>query len=222
VNVSEGNTVPSTDILGSKTYLDIGSGTVFKLSWPTPNATNNLVDSYTLSITTCDTPNGTIKTLLNQNIGKVNEYFVTSSILASIDKALLNLSIKLIANSAYGSVYSGASSPKDVCVAKGCGTYVPVTEGYPQKIFKRAIAFSKLNYVTLKDTDGKELRDVDGKLLYAKVARGQDTSAGWTLMQEFVSKANNTWKASDIRYEVLMNSNGEIITDSNNEPIYVL
>ena len=42
-------------------------------------------------------------------------------------------------------------------------------------------------------------------------------------MQEFSSKnANGTWQESDISYEVLTDSNGDIVTDANNSPIYLL
>jgi hypothetical protein len=41
-------------------------------------------------------------------------------------------------------------------------------------------------------------------------------------MQEFYTKdSNNTWQPSDIKYEVLVDANGELITDPNNENIYL-
>jgi hypothetical protein len=223
IAASEGNTVPSTDILGYKAYVDIGSGTVLRLFWPTPVASGNIVDSYTLNITTCDTSDGSLKTLLNTNIGKVNEYYINSELLDSITKATLQLSIKLTANSAKGSVYSGTSSVLTVNIARGCGTYIEVTSTYPQPIMKRAIAFSKLDYKALTDSQGQVLQDSEGKTLYVKMSRAQASESEWTLMQEFNSKnAGNVWKTSDIRYEVLTDSSGELITDVNNHPIYVL
>jgi hypothetical protein len=80
-----------------------------------------------------------------------------------------------------------------------------------------------LDYFPLKDTDGLALLDVNGEELYVKAARTQGTEAGWALMQDFYSKdSSKNWKQSDIRYEVLTDTAGEIITDVNNDPIYLL
>ena len=50
ITISDGGTVPSLDYLSTKTYVNIGSGNVLKVSWNTPTATNNAVDSYKIYI----------------------------------------------------------------------------------------------------------------------------------------------------------------------------
>ena len=154
--------------------------------------------------------------------------------------------ISVEAISKYGETYNCTSNIKTVFVSRGSGTYIKVTDGYTQPIMKRAIAFAKLNYVALLDEAGKPILGTDGKAMYTKASSTQDESIGWALMQEFysidpntgavydsrgraitdsngvaVGIAGNGWQKSDIRYEVLT-YNGEIVTDANNEPIYVL
>lgn len=224
ITASDGNTIPSTTLLGNKTYVDIGSGTVLKLSW-TFNALygSNKVDYYSLFIGAQDVTSGTVTALFNDKIGNVNEFYVTSSLLSQISLPKYQLRVYLKAHSVYGETYSGTSDVLFYNVTRGCGTFTKVADGYIQPIMKRAIAFTKLNYLALKDSEGKALLDADGKQLYAMASRAQDADTGWSLMQNFYSKnSSGAWKQSDIRYEVLTDANGEIITDSNNEPIYTL
>jgi hypothetical protein len=57
------------------------------------------------------------------------------------------------------------------------------------------------------------------------VAFVKDPASGeWKLCQGAFNKdpASNEWKTGDISYEVLMDQSGEIITDSDNKPIYTL
>lgn len=220
---SDGNTVPSTDIPGIKTYVNIGSGNVLKLSWDTPIATNNEVDYYSLNISCYDDAVGSTVELYSGSVGKVNEFYIDAAMLSNITTNYCPLYVYLVAYSKYGATYNGISSTLTVYVSHGCGTYVKVEKGYSQPIMKRALAFSKLDYVQLFGSDGKALAGADGLAIYAKSARAQDTYAFWTLMQEFYSKdATGNWLTSDIKYEVLTDSSGNIITDLNNEPIYVL
>jgi hypothetical protein len=129
------------------------------------------------------------------------------------------LAIRVVAISKYGDPYSGTSNNLIVSISKGCGTYVRVTEGYTQPVMKRAVAFAKVsNTMILASAEDYALTDENGLNFYAKTGKASD----WSLMQEFYTKKNNEWKTSDIRYEVLTDKNGEIITDSNNEPIYTL
>lgn len=222
VSISDGNTVPSVDILGCKTYVDIGSGTVLKLSWDTPVAENNKVDYYSLTITACESNLNTYYTLYDGSIGNVNEFYLNASLLAPVTTAQSTITFRLIAQSIYGSKYSGAATEIVAQVNKGCGTYIKIDNGI-QPIMKRAIAFSKLQFKRLTDAEGKAIRTVDSKELYVKTSAAQSSSSGWTLMQEFSAKDSaNNWKLSDIKYEVLTDADGAIITDINNEPIYVL
>lgn len=225
--VSDGNTVPSTNILGDKTYMDIGSGTILKLSWTLniPQSDNKL-DYYTLYIDAYDPNTGVVTRIFDNKIGNVKEFYITSSMLSNIDLSKFQIKISLKAHSIYGEAYSGVSSTLTLDIVRGCGTYIKVTDSYVQPIMKRTIAFSKLNYTPLI-IDNKIIRDADGKILYVKAARAQAEDSGWALMQEFHSKdSNDVWHTSDVKYEVLTvtNENGleEIVLDKNNEPIYVL
>lgn len=223
VTVSDGNTVPSITVDGIPCYVDIGSGTVLRVSWATPVATGNTVETYNLFVTAFDMTSNAPKVLINTDIGVVNEYYITSDLLSVINNDKYKLTIQVIARSVHGSAYDSSSAIVYPYVCKGCGTYVKVADGYKQPIMKRAVAFTKLGYVLLKDNEGKVLYDADNKALYAKMSSTQDTETDWALMKKFYSKdSNGAWHESDIKYEVLTDSNGEIITDSNNNPIYIL
>jgi hypothetical protein len=229
LSVSEGNTVPSIDIMSNSVYVDIGnivgkeSGTVFRLFWDTPTAQYNRVDSYTLNIYYYNEALAKYVTVLNENIGNVNEYYVTSYLLKDVIYDNYKLKVQLTANSAFGAFYSGNSNVLTVDVSKGCGTYIKVSDGYSQPIMKRAIALAKLGCVLLLDAEGKALKDAEGKALYANMAKVQSADTGWALMQDFKTKdSSGSWKDSEILYEVLTDIYGEIILDSNNEPIYTL
>ena len=223
ITVSDGNTVPSIDFLDTKTYPDIGSGTVFKISWNTPIATNNLVDYYKLYITAYDSELDVYQIVYDRSIGNVNEFFVTSSLLSKVDSDMCPLNIQLAAFSKYGTEYGCMSNIITVNVCRCCGTYIKVIDGYTQPVLKRAVACAKLDYVSIVDAEGKTLKGAGGKALYTKTAATQSSETGWSLMSDFFSKdSSGAWRASDVRYEVLTNEGGEIITDINNEPIYVL
>ena len=247
ITISDGGTVPSLDYLDIKTYINIGSGNILKMSWNTPTATNNAVDSYIVNVLAYDTSIASYKNLYTANIGNVNEFYLKSSIFDSIDQSFVPVQLYVEAVSLFGTSYNGISNIESVYVSRGAGSYIKVTEGYSQPIMKRALAFVKVAHVPLLDKDGKAILTADGKELYGKASNVQDDTVGWTLMQEcFVQgpdagvlvDANNRtlvdangaalyaagigWQLSDIQYEVLTDSNGDIITDSNNDAIYVL
>lgn len=224
ITASDGNTIPSADLLGNKTYVDIGSGTVLKLSWVFNTLYgSNKVDYYSLFIGAQSTSTGNVTALFNDKIGNVNEFYITSDLLKQVNLSKYTLRGYLKAHSIYGETYSGVSDVFFYDIIKGCGTFTKVSDGYKQPIMKRALAFTKLNYLALTDTEGKALLDSEGKQLYVKSSRAQDNGSGWSLMQNFYSKnSSGYWKQSDIRYEVLIDTSGEIITDINNEPVYTL
>lgn len=247
ITISDGGTVPSLDYLSNKTYVDIGSGNILKISWNTPVAADNAVDSYVVNILKYDTATASYKAFYKANVGNVNEFYVKSSLFSSVAQYFNKLRIYVEAVSKYGTAYNGTSNIKLVSVSKGCGTYVRVEEGYTQPIMKRAIAFAKVNGKPLLADNGEPFVGSDGKTLYAAVSSVQDADTSWTLMQEFYSvgspeavvvdaeekalidanglelfAAETSWQLSDIRYEVLTDANGEIITDINNSNVYVL
>ena len=223
ITLSDGGTVPSIDYLTKKTYVNIGSGNILRVSWNTPTAANNAVDSYKIYILKYDFASDDYESLYTSNIGNVNEFYLKSSLFASVPQSFVSLRVYVEAISKYGTAYNCISNIEAVDISKGCGTYVKVEDGYSQPVMKRALAFTKLNYVQLTDAEGKVLKDAEGKILYAKAVRTQDLDVGWSLMQEFFAKDHQSaWQTSDVRYEVLTDENGELILDSNNNPIYIL
>lgn len=249
ITISDGGTVPSIDYLSNKTFVNIGSGNILKISWNTPTAANNAVDNYKVYILKYDSASASYKSFYAANVGNVNEFYVRSSLFDSVSQSFVTLRIYVDAISKYGTAYNGTSNTKTINVSRGCGTYVRVTEGYKQPIMKRAIAFAKLDQVPLVTKDGTEVLDINGNAIYPKVSSTRATGTGWTLMQEFYTgsgdmtedilvdaeervlvdsneaqlyAAGEGWKLSDIRYEILTDANGEIITDPNNQNIYVL
>ena len=221
--VSNGGTVPSIDYLFYKTYVNIGSGNVLKISWNAPTAANNLVDSYKIYILIYDPASASYQYLYNKNIGNVNEFYLKSTLLNTVSQSFMQLYMYVEAVSAYGAQYNGISNIEYVYVSRGCSSYINVEEGYTQPIMKRTLAFAKVDYVAFVDDSGVEITDDNGDIIYLKASSTQDDTNGWTLMQEFHTKdSNNIWKVSDASYEVLTDSNGEIITDQNNDIVYLL
>ena len=223
ITVSNGGTVPSIDYLDKPTYVDIGSGNVLKVSWNTPTATNNAVDTYKIYILSYDSGSASYKSLYTANIGNVNEFYLKSSLFASDTKSFFQLRIYVEAISKYGSSYNGTSNTVSVYVSKGCGNYTKVASGYSQPVMKRTLAFAKVNQVTLAAKDGTQVTDDSGKSVYVKLLNTQDDASDWALMQEFYHKdTTGKWQQSDIQYEVLTDANGDIVTDGSDSPIYML
>lgn len=229
LSIKDGSTISSTEIYGTdkKTYFNIGSGNVFKLYWETPTLTNDTIDHYNLVIKRHDITLNVYYDIFDKNIGLVNEFYVDSSLLPLIPEQY-KLSTYLVAYGKLGSVIT--SNVLTPYVSKGSGIYVKVEDGYAQPVMKRAIAFE--NTPTPSDisaalitTEGDEvpILDSDGNQVSLDATRLL-FSADWSTMQEGYTKASDgTWRANDIKYEVLVGlNNGEIITDQNNEPIYVL
>ena len=223
INVSEGNTVPVVDFFDYPVFPDIGSGTVARLSWDTPEASDNAVDYYNLTISIYDASINNYRALFSGSIGNTNEFYITSELLANVTHGNYKLYVSLVAVSKLGAAYNSPTSSTIVYVCTACGTYMKVEDGYTQPVMKRTVAFAKLGYRVLKDQYGKVLTDDYGVALYGKSSSTQDNEAGWTPMQDFYTKdIDGNWHSSDIRYEVLTDANGTIITDTNNDPIYVL
>lgn len=233
LSVKDGSTVASTEIYGAdkKTYINIGSGNVFKLEWTTPTLTGDTIDRYSLIIKRHDTTLNVYYDIFDKNIGFVNEFYVDSILLPALPLQYM-LSIYVVAYGKHGSVIT--SNVVTPYISKGTGTYVKVQpEGYAQPIMKRSVAFAKvittaeISNPILVDSTGRSLVSRDakssGEPLKAKQTIRVLSSDTWNVMQEGYTKAaDGTWKANDIKYEVLVDNTGNIITDSNNEPIYVL
>lgn len=223
IAISDGGTVPSLNYLSNKTYVDIGSGNILKISWSTPTATNNAVDNYVVNILKYDAATASYKSFYRANIGNVNEFYLKSSLFNSLKQSYIPLRIYVEAVSKYGTAYNGTSNVELVSVGKGCGMYTRVTEGYKQPIMKRTLGFTRLDYLTLTDATGKAISTADDNVLYGKASSVQDAATGWALMQEFYEKdSNNDWQLSDLQYEVLTDASGEVVTDANNNIVCVL
>ncbi len=231
--------VPSTEIYGAdkKTYINIGSGNVFKLEWElTPVWPNDRIDHFTLIIKRYDPILNTYYDILSENVGLVYNFFVTSSMLPAAPEQYM-LSIYVVAHGALGSIAtSNVISPY---VSKGSGTYVNIEyDGYKQPIMKRSVAF--VNAPTPVEPEA-ELIDLTGRNLFAAnveeplAAKATKllVSSDWTIVQDGYTKdTNGNWQPNDIKYEVLVAGGettepeyGEIIEviagrDANNKPIY--
>ena len=229
LNVDErGSAVASTEVYGAdkKTYINTGSGNVFRLSWNTPTLTDDTIDRYSLIIKRHDTTINVYYDIFDKNIGLVNEFYVGSSMLPALPAQYM-LSIYVIAYGKQGSVLT--SNVINPYISKGSGSYVKVADGY----MKRAVAFvnapiqtSAEEEVVLLDSQGRTLlaQGEEGeKPLTATATKVLTSVSGWTVVQEGYTKDSaGVWRTNDIKYEVLVDNNGAIITDSNNEPIYVL
>jgi hypothetical protein len=227
LNVLDGSTLAATEIYGAdkKTYINIGSGNVFKLSWNTPILTNDSVAYYKLIIKRHDTVSNIYYDIFDKNIGLVNEFYVDSVLLPSLPLQY-KLSVYVVAYGKLGNIVT--SNVVTPYVSKSTGTYTKVQpEGYQQPIMKRALALVNVppndsTYKSLLDSNGTELLDNNGKLLVAEASTvlANDT---WNIMLEgYTRTTSGTWQPSDIKYEVLVDETGEIITDTSNNPIYVL
>ena len=170
-----------------------------------------------------DKVSGVSKQAYKAAIGKVNEFYITSNMLAGINFDHYQLNIYLTVNSKYGASH-GSTTGITAQISKGCGTYIKAADPESNiQLMKRSIALNKLSYKVLTDAEGKALKNDDGSFIYVKSSTGQDDTTGWALMQDFyVKDANNNWQSSDIRYEVLLDENGEVIYDINNSEIYML
>jgi hypothetical protein len=74
----------------------------------------------------------------------------------------------------------------------------------------------------LADRNGTTLVDAEGNALFAVATKLLNSVNGWNLVQESYTKdSTGSWRTNKIDYEVLLDETGEIITDENNEPIYV-
>ena len=163
LEVLEGSTITSTEIYGTdkKTYINIGSGNVFKLMWETPTLTNDAVDHYGLIIKRHDTAINAYYDIFDKNIGLVNEFYVDSPLLPTVPEQYM-LSIYLVAYGKHGSVIT--SNVVNPYVSKGSGGYVKVEEVYNQPIMKRALALTKGVPVFI-DIENNTLVDAEGNVL---------------------------------------------------------
>ncbi len=225
LNIEDGSTIASTEIYGidKKTYINIGSGSVFKLEWDVPSIPNDSVDRYVLVIKRYDPNLNLYYDIFNRNIGLVNEFYVDASLLPASLPAQYLLSIYVAAYSKLGSIITSNTVNPYVC--KGSGTYVKTDAGY----MKRALAFAKVpttadatTVILNERTEEVAIQDEDGNLVQIQTTRLL-SSPDWNIMQESYTKdATGTWRISDIKYEVLVDETGSIITDENDEPIYIL
>lgn len=226
LDVLDGSTIPSTEIYGAdkKTYINIGSGNVFRLKWNAPALTNDTVDHYDLVIKRYDPTLNVYYNIFEKNIGLVNEFYANSDMLPAAPEQYI-LHIYVVASGKNGGVVTSNIVTPYIC--KGSGTYVKTGAGY----MKRAIGFvnaptTSKAVTVLHDITGRELQILDDNgtpiLLEAGATRllYSDT---WNIVQEgSVKGPDGSWHESDIRYEILLDMFGGIITDSSDEPIFVL
>ena len=161
LSVLEGSTVASTEIYGVTTYVNIGSGNVFNLSWNTPTLENDIVDHYNLVIKRHDPTLNVYYDIFSGTVGLVNEFYVNSTLLPTIPLQYV-LSIYVVAYGKQGSVIT--SNVVNPYISKGSGGYVKVEhEGYEQSIMKRALAFAKTAQVSMSlDQMGTSVTQTSG------------------------------------------------------------
>lgn len=239
----EDTTSMATEIYGSakKTYINTGSGNIFKLAWGlTAAIQNDIVDHFNLVIKRYDPALNIYYDIFEKNVGLIHSFFVKASLLPQAPEQYM-LSIYVVAHGKYGSVVT--SNVINPYVSKGSGTYVKI-ESVNDKppIMKRAIAFVK---APTQNKPVATLQDLNGRTLFAQ---GTDeplaaeatkllSSDGWNIAQKGYTKGDaNEWHTNDIAFEVLVtigewNDAGEPIEvivgkdDQDNdiyEPLYVL
>jgi hypothetical protein len=85
---------------------------------------------------------------------------------------------------------------------------------------------SMVDTIEAKVTDlhGYQLLDAEGNELFADVTKLLNSINDWEVIKEGYTKGpdNKTWHINDIKFEALVDSDGYIITDNTDEPIYVL
>jgi hypothetical protein len=230
LEVLEGSTVASTEIYGAdkKTYVNIGSGNVFNLKWTTTLTGEDTVNYYNLVIKRYDPTLNVYYDIFDKNIGLVNKFYVDSPLLPALPEQYM-LSVYVVAYGKSGSVIT--SNVVNPYVCKGSGTYIKVQpDNYTQPIMKRALAFTNVSLpdeaaIRIVDTEGNEVPvlDNEGNQILLEAKRLLTSSTNWQLVPEsFVKSPEGTWQTTDIKYEVLVDETGEIITDSSNAQIYVL
>ena len=142
--------------------------------------------------------------------------------------AQYKLAIYVVAYGKQGSTIT--SNVVNPYVSKGAGTYVKVTPtGYSVPIMKRALALAKVSTpdaltTVILDQEGNTVQLFDGATNAVQLTATSALSSNtWSVMQEGYTKdTDGTWKVNDIKYEILVDSAGGLITDSSNQPIYVL
>ena len=202
ITVANAGTVPTTNINGEEAFLNIGTGDVLKISWPKPVASNNEVSSYYIEIYPSENDpyytEGANGYFNYEYGGNVNEVYIPAAELNPGGPGIHKFTIYFYVNSKFGSYYSANDSDfVEYTFVNNChGAYIKLDRehGYPQPVMRRAVAFVK-----------------------------DQASGEWKLCQgAFHKDPADEWKTGDISYEVLMDQNGEIITDSSNKPIYTL
>lgn len=232
LEVLDGSTIASTNIYSTKgtedkkTYVNIGSGNVFNLKWTVPILTNDTTDHYDLVIKRYDQTLNVYYDIFDKNIGLVNKFYINSDILPAAPEQYL-LHVYVVAHGKKGEVVTSNVVTPYIC--KGGGTYVKTGTVYTY--MKRALIFVNASTTTeadatLHDINGRELQMLNNTgnpipvVVEATRLLSSDT---WNIVQESsVKDANGSWHKNDIKYELLLDQYDGVITDSNNEPIYVL
>lgn len=210
ITISDGNTVPSISLSGAKVYPNIGSGTICKVSWSTVHNT----EAYVIVIYSYND----LQTLVDArmiNVGICTEFYITSE-MCPLTTTRMNISVSSLQT---------VGSPKhlgetDILISKAAGMYVKNTVYTQQPIMKRAIALARVSDMSegsglLISSDGFELIAADTRPLAEDVLI-------WSIMKDFYIKNNQgTWESSNITYEVLIDQNGEPITTSTGDFIYL-
>lgn len=161
--------IASTTIYGAdkETYINIGSGIVFKLAWNTPTLTNDTVNYYVLVIKRYDPVLNVYSDIFNKNIGLVNEFFVDSPLLPPAPVQYM-LSIYVAAYSKNGNIIT--SNIINPYISRGTGTYVNVQSDEDiAPTMTRALGFVNLAQAAASASSVMQIQTVlatiDGEIL---------------------------------------------------------
>lgn len=199
--------VPCTNVLSYRgvvrenLYLDIGSGNVCRLHWSYPGSDSSIA-YYSVYIYACDNDSEAI--FLPEYTTRKNEFYLTADQLDQLrgllDEAegfddIMVCHASVIAHCKYGELYDVDSGDYMFAVCKASGIYQ--TEN-------------------IVSTLNENLIKITRSIAFAK------SSKGWLPVADFYTKdTNGNWQKSDITYETLVDENGQVILDINNEPILV-
>jgi hypothetical protein len=177
-------------------YINEGMGNVCKLSWNTPAILDdNRIGGYELHINMYVPNTSSYIPVFSKNIGDVNEFYVTAELmtnaieairmLGNITSDVFEVSVKLIAKSAYGSAYDSLE-------------------------FESA-RFYVVNGHCLYTTVGKHS---DGTPLKRKVLTFQNRSGAWQPVIDIFKKTDiGDWKQGAPGYDLVTTASGDPVID---------
>jgi hypothetical protein len=210
--------IPATHVLSYRRnrenlYLDIGSGNVCHISWNACWSQSETARTYGVKISACD--NSSAFFSLPTYYTSAEEFYITSEHMARLRDIIdasgdgytdvLLCQVEVEAHSRFGELFNSVCDPSYFAVCKAAGmSYPSKSTTLAQKIY----ANEEDKYITVPTIQRSvAFSNVNGK---------------WVPVSDFYMKeAQNGWVTSDISYETLVDENGSIIVDINEEPVFI-